>query len=102
MSLNSVKNTTTPPSYRKASVAQKQEEKKELGNKSEEHSAKAPVSLTKKDAPPLEIPKACPLCMVDLKKDPPSYNTCTECKNTVCNLCGFSPVPQKTEVSGIT
>lgn len=24
-------------------------------------------------------------------KDPPNYNNCTECKNQVCSLCGFSP-----------
>uniref|UniRef100_A0A8C8HNB3 Protein piccolo n=1 Tax=Oncorhynchus tshawytscha TaxID=74940 RepID=A0A8C8HNB3_ONCTS len=42
----------------------------------------------------------CPLCKVDLNmgsKDPPNYNTCTECKNTVCNLCGFNPMPHETE-----
>ncbi|KAK2842186.1 hypothetical protein Q5P01_012386 [Channa striata] len=26
-------------------------------------------------------------------KDPPNYNTCTECKTTVCHLCGFNPMP---------
>lgn len=40
----------------------------------------------------------CPLCKVDLNincKDPKisNYNTCTECKSTVCNKCGFSPMP---------
>ncbi|KAL6478892.1 hypothetical protein MHYP_G00123250 [Metynnis hypsauchen] len=93
ISQNPEKKVPTPPSSRKASVAQKQEE-----NKSEDHGAKAPVSLMKKNTPPLQIPKACPLCMVDLKKDPPNYNMCTECNSTVCNLCGFSPIPQKTEV----
>ncbi|KAG7217454.1 hypothetical protein INR49_021622 [Caranx melampygus] len=46
------------------------------------------------------VPKAdrstCPLCKIELNmgsKDPPNYNTCTECKNTVCNLCGFNPMP---------
>lgn len=43
-------------------------------------------------------PKECPLCKVDLKKDPPNFNTCTECKNIVCNLCGFNPNPHQTEV----
>lgn len=43
--------------------------------------------------------KACPLCKVDLQKEPPNYDTCTECKNTVCNLCGFNPMPHETEVS---
>uniref|UniRef100_A0A8B9JJ45 Zinc finger piccolo-type domain-containing protein n=1 Tax=Astyanax mexicanus TaxID=7994 RepID=A0A8B9JJ45_ASTMX len=97
ISQSSVKTAPTPPSSQKGSVAQKQEEKKVLEDKSKEQVAKAPVSLVKKDAPPLDIPKACPLCKADIKKDPPNYNTCSECKNTVCNLCGFSPVPQ-TEV----
>uniref|UniRef100_A0A7N8WVR4 Zinc finger piccolo-type domain-containing protein n=1 Tax=Mastacembelus armatus TaxID=205130 RepID=A0A7N8WVR4_9TELE len=37
----------------------------------------------------------CPLCkttqMNTGSKDPPNYNNCTECKNQVCSLCGFSP-----------
>uniref|UniRef100_A0A672GPB5 Zinc finger piccolo-type domain-containing protein n=1 Tax=Salarias fasciatus TaxID=181472 RepID=A0A672GPB5_SALFA len=44
----------------------------------------------------------CPLCKVELNvgsKDPPNYNTCTECKNTVCNLCGFNPMPHTAAVS---
>lgn len=44
----------------------------------------------------------CPLCKIDLNvgaKDPPSYNTCTECKSTVCNQCGFNPMPNETGVS---
>ncbi|XP_075967856.1 protein piccolo [Anarhichas minor] len=37
----------------------------------------------------------CPLCKTTQlnlgSKDPPNYNNCTECKNQVCSLCGFSP-----------
>ncbi|XP_070709916.1 protein piccolo [Pempheris klunzingeri] len=37
----------------------------------------------------------CPLCNTTKlnigSKDPPNYNNCTECKNQVCSLCGFSP-----------
>lgn len=43
----------------------------------------------------------CPLCKVKLNtgsKDVPNYNTCTECKNTVCNQCGFNPMPNETGV----
>lgn len=46
----------------------------------------------------------CPLCKLELNmgsKDPPNYNTCTECKNTVCNQCGFNPMPNVSEVSEI-
>lgn len=44
------------------------------------------------------LPKVCPLCKIEIKKEPPNYNICTECKSTVCNLCGFNPIPDKTEV----
>lgn len=43
----------------------------------------------------------CPLCKVELNigsKDPPNYNNCTECKNTVCNQCGFNPMPNVSQV----
>lgn len=46
----------------------------------------------------------CPLCKVKLNmgsKDPANYNTCTGCKNTVCNQCGFNPIPNVSEVSEI-
>ncbi|KAM8908884.1 protein piccolo isoform 6-T6 [Spinachia spinachia] len=38
----------------------------------------------------------CPLCNVELNAgsvDPPNYSFCTDCKKTVCNLCGFNPTP---------
>lgn len=44
---------------------------------------------------------SCPLCKVELtvgSKDPPNYNTCTQCKNNVCNQCGFNPMPNIQEV----
>lgn len=40
----------------------------------------------------------CPLCNIALNmgsKDVPNYNTCTECKNIVCNRCGFNPMPNE-------
>lgn len=43
----------------------------------------------------------CPLCNMGLNmgsKDPPNYNTCTECKSIVCNQCGFNPMPNVNEV----
>lgn len=46
----------------------------------------------------VEPDKSCPLCKIKLNigsKDPPNYNTCTECKNTVCNQCGFNPMPNE-------
>lgn len=44
----------------------------------------------------------CPLCKTELNrgtKDPPNYNSCTECKSTVCKQCGFNPMPSETGVS---
>lgn len=46
-------------------------------------------------------PSACPLCTTVLNvdsKDPPNYSICTECKSTVCNQCGFNPMPNVKEV----
>jgi len=108
---------TTPPVTPKMSPAREikspaaQEMKPEqlLQNKT------PPVVQTKSDKAPLETPKAvgasqiavkpgqstCPLCKVELNvesKDPPNYNTCTECKNTVCNRCGFNPMLNESEV----
>lgn len=87
----SLKNATTPPLSHKSTAAHQHGEKKETENKLEDRLAKESVPLQKKDT-------ACPLCKADLKDEPPNYNTCTQCQNIVCNLCGFSPVPQETEV----
>lgn len=56
--------------------------------------AKAPT-----DKPDLSI---CPLCQGRLNlgsKDPPNYNTCTQCTTTVCSQCGFDPKPNVVEVN---
>lgn len=53
---------------------------------------------------PKEKLSTCPLCKVELNmgsKDSPNYNTCTECKNFVCSLCGFNPMPHTGGVSAI-
>lgn len=49
-----------------------------------------------------QLPKTCPLCMTDIKELLNNYSICTECKSIVCNLCGFSPMPQETEVKEVT
>lgn len=52
-------------------------------------------------AAPREGQSTCPLCKMKLNfgsKEPPNYNKCTECKNTVCNQCGFNPMPNESEV----
>lgn len=53
-----------------------------------------------KDAPKVGG-STCPLCKVEINmdsKDPPNFNACTDCKNIVCNKCGFSPIPNVTKV----
>jgi protein piccolo len=70
--------------------------------------SKPPDLESQKAVPPQKPEKitkpksACPLCKTELNigsQDPPNFNTCTECKNQVCNLCGFNPTPHLTEVS---
>lgn len=67
------------------------------------------IEKAKEDKPSTAVPKeqrsTCPLCKIELNmgsKDPPNYNTCTECKNVVCNLCGFNPMPHTGAVSYTT
>lgn len=44
----------------------------------------------------------CPLCKTDLnignKSEQPNYNSCTQCHQQVCNMCGFNPTPHLVEV----
>ncbi len=113
----------TPPTYRKGSVAIEpnnvlpEKENKPPVEKKPEQLNEAKVSMihtSKKDKPETaqdtlvkdskgeHQPATCPLCEVDLNmgsKDPPNYNTCTECKCVVCHLCGFNPMPHLAEVS---
>ncbi|XP_040513325.1 protein piccolo isoform X2 [Gallus gallus] len=62
--------------------------------------AKKPAELSEQEK--ASQPKvSCPLCKTGLNigsKDPPNFNTCTECKKVVCNLCGFNPMPHIVEV----
>lgn len=62
--------------------------------------AKKPAGLSEPEQ--ASQPKvSCPLCKTGLNigsKDPPNFNTCTECKKVVCNLCGFNPMPHIAEV----
>lgn len=105
-------NNTTSPSSRKGSEtiqgsqkAQPSKDTKSIGQKQEEKTpslqqATEPSNKVKEDKleTPISkpLPKVCPLCKVELKKD--QYNNCTECKNIVCNLCGFNPMPHENEV----
>lgn len=104
---------TLPAKDTKPPVVQKPDERKP----EKPHQEKIPSSeQAKVDKAPLVLPKVpgdiqgtpnvdlfiCPLCKVKLSidsKEPPSYSTCTECKTTVCNLCGFTPMPNVAEVN---
>lgn len=77
----------------KSPVSQKQEQEKKLEPKTSPSHPSPAVHKAGKST--------CPLCKVDLNigsKEPPNYNSCTECKNTVCNQCGFNPMPNVSEV----
>lgn len=91
---------TTPP------ASPKKDKKPETPQKKE-----TPVVQTTRDKPPSELSKPpadtlgtlksdlsiCPLCKNS--KDLPNFNTCTECRTSVCNQCGFNPMPNVTEVN---
>ncbi|KAJ1164509.1 hypothetical protein NDU88_004946 [Pleurodeles waltl] len=76
----------------------KAHEQKQLPVQIEKESEKGPgPSTIKKPA----LLKTCPICKIELNvgsTDVPNFNTCTECRNIVCNLCGFNPTPHLTEV----
>ncbi len=98
---------TKPPTVQKLVQDKKQEQPQQAkahptGQAKVE---KAPSETPKAAAASHNVPKAgkstCPLCKMVLNmgsKDPPNYNTCTECKSTVCNQCGFNPMPNVQEV----
>uniref|UniRef100_A0A3P9PG17 Zinc finger piccolo-type domain-containing protein n=1 Tax=Poecilia reticulata TaxID=8081 RepID=A0A3P9PG17_POERE len=110
---------TTPPVSPKLSPAK--EVKSHAAQKKEQpepQQPKAPALVQVKDdkAQPetsktieaskgaIKLNTSCVLCKAELNmgsKDPPNYNTCTECKNTVCNQCGFDPMPNQLEVRDI-
>ena len=114
---------TTPPVSPKMAAAkdtkppavQKTEQEKKPEQPQQTTAPPSPSVQAKVDTAPSEPseaaaskadPKAgqstCPLCKVGFNmgsKDPPNYNTCTDCKNTVCNQCGFTSMPNETGVS---
>ncbi|KAL7882572.1 hypothetical protein SRHO_G00002300 [Serrasalmus rhombeus] len=91
----------TPPAYSKerASPKPRATERKAPADKPTVEPAKA-------EEPPAPAPcsaahSSCPLCKVALNigsGDVPNYSTCTECQKTVCNLCGFNPMPHLSEL----
>lgn len=123
---STVSQSSTPPTSRKGSIAPTAEPKapilKKLDDKPVEKKTEEPTvskvksSVSEKkevmpesaevtvlpNSPSKASQPTCPLCKVDLNvgsKELPNYNTCTECKDMVCNLCGFNPIPHLAEVS---
>ncbi|KPP64103.1 protein bassoon-like, partial [Scleropages formosus] len=50
---------------------------------------------------PMPSSTLCPVCKttdLSASQDRSSCNTCTQCRSTVCNQCGFNPNPHLTEV----
>ncbi|XP_026791187.2 protein bassoon isoform X1 [Pangasianodon hypophthalmus] len=51
---------------------------------------------------PMPSSKLCPVCktadLTGVTDGQPNCNTCTQCRATVCNQCGFNPNPHLTEV----
>lgn len=116
---------STPPASRKGSIvptgepkvpfSKKVDDKPVEKNIEEPNMTKAKSSVIEKQESMPEsvevtvLPKTpstasqptCPLCKVELNvgsKELPNYNSCTECKDMVCNLCGFNPMPHLTKV----
>lgn len=100
--IRKVSTNSTPPVSPKMSPSrepktQKPEQKKkpaEPNQSKEENAPSQPPKMATISHDTGEV--CCPLCKVRLNivsKDPLNYNTCTECKITVCTQCGFSPVP---------
>lgn len=111
---------TTPPVSPKLSTARefKSHAAQETIKPELDQTKTTDVRQTKVDKAPPEPPKmieasksavkpgqsSCPLCKAELNigsKEPHNYNTCTQCKNIVCNQCGFNPMPNQSEVSEI-
>ncbi|XP_047430813.1 protein piccolo isoform X3 [Mugil cephalus] len=80
----------TPPAKSKKpprTISVEQKEKAPPAAEPPPTPAPAPANATKEN---------CPLCNVELNigsADTPNYSLCTECKKSVCNLCGFNPTP---------
>ncbi|XP_077371846.1 uncharacterized protein pclob isoform X6 [Festucalex cinctus] len=93
------------PTSKDSTSVNKQQPVKKTEESQQPKGDKLSSESSKKESAPLVVSKplqsSCPFCKSQLNvgsKDPPNYNTCTECKNTVCNQCGFSPVPNVKEV----
>ena len=93
---------TKPPFAQKSEPPQQAKPASPAQAKAEKAPSEPPKSTEVTQVTPKSNLSTCPLCKIELNvgsKDPPNYNTCTECKNIVCNLCGFNPMPHTGVVS---
>ncbi|XP_041442487.1 protein piccolo isoform X2 [Xenopus laevis] len=97
--------STEKPRESSTTLLTKEKEQKPVPEKQSD--AKIPDVTTRKEVALEKTEKIagsktlCPICQTELNvgsKDPPNFNACTECKKTVCNFCGFNPMPHITEV----
>lgn len=94
--------TSTPPAPRKV-VSEKDfssKEPKSIAQQPRSEEKMSEIQTTKEQ--PAEVRddglSTCPLCNEKFNNNPPNFSTCTSCKMNVCNLCGFNPMPDHTEV----
>ncbi|XP_075064798.1 protein piccolo isoform X2 [Mixophyes fleayi] len=91
----------------KSSLIAKEPDTKKIQEKEAQKNILEAKKFSKETEPEIiekitETKMSCPLCKTELNNgstDIPNFNTCTECKNMVCNLCGFNPTPHLTEVA---
>lgn len=106
-SASSLINSTPPVSPKMSPMKQSQDPsvpKKEEKLKWDQSQMTKRISSeqTKEDTSQKVAQSTCPLCKVELNvgsQDLPNYDTCTNCKITVCKQCGFNPIPNVLEVS---
>lgn len=101
--ISATKDSVSPTA--KKSEQEKKTEQTQQVNRSlpaqDKGSKTTPEPPRKASANPAKTVSACPLCKVALNVgsiNPPNYSSCTMCKSTVCNQCGFNPSPNVTEV----
>lgn len=99
---------TKPPTAQMSEQDKKQEQPQQTkahpAGQAKVDKNSAPKTAVASGNTPTTSQSACPLCKMVLNmgsNDPPNYNTCTECKSTVCNQCGFNPMPNVKEVRQI-
>lgn len=93
---------TKTPNEKKSDVLKTEQRKVSKITEEKDTSETKQEKLKHVEGVPQSAASTCPLCNVELNmdsKDPPNFNTCTECKSVVCQLCGFNPMPHIAEVS---